>query len=160
MDFKEDPRLKIARKCLALGWIYFAVYLLFYMGSSYILGIKPYIFGLPRWVAIGIAMFQPRLIQWIIFFSIGGLVSATFGPILLGMHWKRGNKWGTMASITWGMIIYGLAYTVVPQLKVWGTHPSFISVITSIIVYVVVSLATSKPSAKVALTFWGQPNKI
>jgi len=50
-----------------------------------------------------------------------------------------------------------LAYTVVPQLKVWGTHPSFISVFTSIIVYVTVSLATAKPSEKVAWTFWGQP---
>ena len=108
-------------------------------------------------IAIAVAMFQPRLIQWIILFSIGGLVSATFGPILLGMHWKRGNKWGTVASVVWGMIIYGLAYTVVPHLKVWGTHPSFISVFTSIIVYVVVSLATAKPSEKVAWTFWGQP---
>lgn len=108
-------------------------------------------------IAIAVAMFQPRLIQWIILFSIGGLVSATFGPILLGMHWKRGNKWGTIASVVWGMIIYGLAYTVVPQLKVWGTHPSFISVFTSIIVYVAVSLATAKPSEKIAWTFWGQP---
>jgi sodium/pantothenate symporter len=106
-------------------------------------------------IAIALALFQPQLIQWIIFFSIGGLVSATFGPILLGMHWKRGNKWGTIASILWGTVIYGLAYTVVPQLKVWGTHPSFISVLTSIIVYVVVSLATAKPSERVVWTFWG-----
>lgn len=108
-------------------------------------------------IAISLALFQPRLIQWIIFFSIGGLVSATFGPILLGMHWKRGNKWGTIASVVWGTIIYGLAYTVVPQLKVWDTHPSFISVFTSIIVYVIVSLATEKPSEKVVWTFWGRP---
>lgn len=107
-------------------------------------------------IAVGLAMFQPQLIQWIIFFSIGGLVSATFGPILIGMHWKRGNKWGTIASILWGTTIYGLAYTVVPQLKVWGTHPSFISVVTSVIVYVVVSLATEKPPEKVVRVFWGR----
>jgi len=111
-------------------------------------------------IAIGLAIFQPQLIQWIILFSIGGLVTATFGPILLGMHWKRGNKWGTMASITWGMIVYALANTVVPQIRLWGTHASFVSVITSIIVYIVVSLATSRPSDKVTLTFWGQPKKI
>ena len=111
-------------------------------------------------VAMGLALFQPRLIQWIILFSIGGLVTATFGPILLGMHWKRGNKWGTIASITWGMIIYGLANTVLPQLKVWGTHPSFLAVITSVIVYVIVSLATKGPSEKVLWTFWGQPRKV
>jgi len=41
---------------------------------------------------------------------------------------KRGNKWGTMASITWGMIVYALANTVVPQIRLWGTHASFVSV--------------------------------
>ncbi len=107
-------------------------------------------------IAMAIALFQPRLIQWIIFFSIGGLVSATFGPILLGMHWKKGNKWGTIASILWGTIIYGLAYTVVPQLKIWGTHPSFISVLSSIIIYVIVSLITARPSERIVWTFWGK----
>ena len=111
-------------------------------------------------IAIGLAMFQPRLIQWIILFSIGGLVTATFGPILLGMHWKRGNKWGAIASISWGMIIYGLSNTVLPQLQVWGTHPSFLAVITSIFVYVIVSLATNRPSDKTLWTFWGSSRKI
>jgi len=111
-------------------------------------------------IAIGLAMTQPRLIQWIILFSIGGLVTATFGPILLGMHWKRGNKWGTIVSIIWGMLIYGLSNTVLPQLQVWGTHPSFLAVISSIIVYVVVSLATSRPSDEVVWIFWGKSRKV
>lgn len=111
-------------------------------------------------IAIGIAMFQPPLIQWVILFSIGGLVTATFGPILIGMHWKRGNKWGTIASILWGMVIYGLSNSVLPQLQVWGTHPSFLAVITSVIVYVIVSLVTTRPSDKVLWTFWGRSKKI
>lgn len=53
MGFKEDPRIKVARRILVISWVYFALYLLLYMGSSYILGIKPYVLGLPRWVAIG-----------------------------------------------------------------------------------------------------------
>ncbi len=110
-------------------------------------------------VAIGIAIFRPPLIQWIIFFSIGGLVSATFGPILLGMHWKRGNKWGAIVSIVWGMIVYGLAYTLLPQLKVWGTHPSFIAVTTSAVVYFVISLVSAPPSERVLWTFWGEKMK-
>jgi hypothetical protein len=57
------------------------------------------------------------------------------------------------------MIIYGLSNTVLPQLQVWGTHPSFLAVITSIIVYVVVSLATSKPSDEAVWTFLGKPRK-
>jgi sodium/pantothenate symporter len=106
-------------------------------------------------IAMGLALLQPPLIQWIIFFSIGGLEAATFGPILLGMFWKKGNKWGALASISWGMIIYGLANTVFPQIGVWGTHPSLISVLSSIVVYVIVSSATPPPPDRIVQTFWG-----
>ena len=108
-------------------------------------------------IAIGLALLQPTLIQWIIYFSIGGLQTATFGPILLGMFWKRGNKWGAIASISWGMITYALAYTTMgSQTALWGTHPSLISIVTAIIVYVVVSLATPQPSDRIVQTFWGK----
>lgn len=109
--------------------------------------------------AIALALLQPPLIQWIIFFSIGGLEAATFGPILLGIIWKRGNHWGAIASITWGMIIYGLANTIVPQVGLWGSHPSLISVLSAVLVYIVVSLVTTPPSDKIVWTFWGPPKK-
>jgi sodium/pantothenate symporter len=110
-------------------------------------------------IAICLALRQPRLIQWIIFFSIGGLEAATFGPILLGVFFRRGNKWGALASITWGMVIYALANTTAPEIAIWGTHPSFISVVTSAVVYILVSLATSNPPEKVVRTFWGTAEK-
>lgn len=53
MKFLEDPRVKIARRGLLVAWLYYAVYLLFYMGLSYTLSIKPYLLGLPRWVTVG-----------------------------------------------------------------------------------------------------------
>jgi len=53
MKFIEDPRMKVGRKSLVLAWLYFFIYLIVIMGSSYLLGIKPYLWGLPRWVAIG-----------------------------------------------------------------------------------------------------------
>jgi sodium/pantothenate symporter len=107
-------------------------------------------------VAIGLALLQPPLIQWIIFFSIGGLEAATFGPILLGMYWKRGNRWGALASICWGMVIYALTNTVVPETWLWGTHPSLVSVLTAMIVYVLVSLSTQPPPDSIRQTFWGK----
>lgn len=107
-------------------------------------------------IAIGLALFQPKLIQWIIFFSIGGLEAATFGPILLGMFWKRGNQWGAISSIVWGMIVYALANTAIPQLRLWGSHPSFVSVCSAAVVYVVVSSFTARPSDETVRTFWGQ----
>lgn len=53
MKFIEDPRIKVGRKSLVLAWLYFFIYLIVIMCSSYLLGIKPYLWGLPRWVAIG-----------------------------------------------------------------------------------------------------------
>lgn len=53
MKFIEDPRIKEGRRSLALAWVYFFIYLAAIMALSYTLGIKPYVWGLPRWVAIG-----------------------------------------------------------------------------------------------------------
>ena len=108
-------------------------------------------------VPIILALQEPKLIQWIIMFSIGGLEAATFGPILFGLLWKRGNQWGAIASIFWGMIIYGLGSTVLPQLQLWGMHQSFIAVVSSVFVYVIVSMVTAKPSDEIVQTFWGTP---
>lgn len=53
MDFKEDSRIKTAKKIFAIAWLFFSVYLTTILLCSYLLGIEPYLFGLPRWVAIG-----------------------------------------------------------------------------------------------------------
>jgi sodium/pantothenate symporter len=107
-------------------------------------------------IAISFALFNPPLIQWIIFFSIGGLEAATFGPIFLGLYWRRGTKWGAIASICWGMVIYTLANTVIPKSVLLGTHPFFFSVLSSMLVYVVVSLFTTGPSLDIVQSFWGK----
>ena len=53
MKFIEDPRIKVAKRGLVVAWIFFALYLIAILVLSYALGIKPYVLGLPRWVAIG-----------------------------------------------------------------------------------------------------------
>ncbi len=53
MKFIEDPRIKIAKRTLSLAWLYFTIFLIFIMGCSFLLKIKPYLWGLPNWVAIG-----------------------------------------------------------------------------------------------------------
>jgi len=128
---------------------------------------KPHISGeavkkISRWtmgicliISIALALFQPKLIQWIILFSVGGMEAITFGPILLGLFWRRGNKWGTLAAIIWGMVTYALGNTILPQLNIEGMHPSFTPVITSVLIYIIVSLATAPPSDEVVRVFWG-----
>jgi len=74
MKFIEDPRIKVARKTLTMAWLFFAIYLLVIMVISYILGIKPYIWGLPRWVTIG------NIIVPIVFLAILVFVVEKFIP--------------------------------------------------------------------------------
>jgi len=56
MKFIEDRRVKYAKRLWGLSWIFYSVFLVFLMGLSYTLGVKPYIFGLPRWVVLGNAV--------------------------------------------------------------------------------------------------------
>lgn len=53
MDFKEDPRVKIARKILLIASSFFAFYIIALLLCSYLLGREPLLFGLPLWVAVG-----------------------------------------------------------------------------------------------------------
>jgi uncharacterized membrane protein YhdT len=48
----KDKRIKKARKIFILAWAYFALYLAVMMSLTYALGIKPYLLGLPAWVAV------------------------------------------------------------------------------------------------------------
>jgi uncharacterized membrane protein YhdT len=73
MKFVEDPRIKVARRGLAIAWIYFAIYLLIYLGLSYSLGIVPYVLGLPRWVTFG-NLFTPFLFVVMLIFVVEKLI--------------------------------------------------------------------------------------
>ncbi len=53
MRFDEDTRIRVSRKILALAWLFFSLYLAAIMGVSFTVGTEPYLWGLPRWVAIG-----------------------------------------------------------------------------------------------------------
>ncbi len=49
----EDPRIKVSRRAFFLAWVFFSAYVIAVMGASYFLGIKPRLWGLPLWVAVG-----------------------------------------------------------------------------------------------------------
>jgi uncharacterized membrane protein YhdT len=52
MPFDEDPRIKVARRSLALSWAYFTVFVVATMAVAASFGNDPLLFGLPRWVAL------------------------------------------------------------------------------------------------------------
>ena len=107
--------------------------------------------------AILIALNPPELIQWVILFSIGGLQSATFGPLMLGLFWRRTNKYGAIAGAIIGTITYGLFSEVWPATEIFGFHQVMIGVPVSVAVTIIISLATEKPSRSVIEQFFGKP---
>jgi uncharacterized membrane protein YhdT len=50
--FEEDPRIRVARRGLALSWTFFTVYMAAIIAVAAAFGNEPLLFGLPRWAAL------------------------------------------------------------------------------------------------------------
>jgi len=63
----KDPRLKIAMKSLIYSWIFYSLFsaAVIFFGAS--LRIKPYILGLPAWVAVSIIFVPLGFVALLIF---------------------------------------------------------------------------------------------
>jgi sodium/pantothenate symporter len=61
-------------------------------------------------VAVFVAAIQPpQALQLLIIFSVGGLASTFFWPLLLGVYWMQANEWGALAGMLGGLVTYILA---------------------------------------------------
>jgi len=69
MKFTQDPRVKVARKAFAISWIFFGAFVLLGLSLSYSLGLKPLIFGLPRWLVIGAVLVPTVFVILVIFIA-------------------------------------------------------------------------------------------
>lgn len=93
------------------------------------------------------ALNPPELIIWLNLFAFGGLEAAFIWPIVMGLYWKKGNKYGALASMIVGVGLYIILDMFFPDLL--GLHPVVLPVVTSFMAYVFVSLGTQR---KVLLT--------
>ena len=80
---------------------------------------------------------------------------ATFGPVmLLGLFWKRANRWGAMAGMIGGAVsIFVWKYLIAPLggvFKIYELLPAFV---ISGVVIVIVSLCTAKPDEEICAEF-------
>ena len=73
--------------------------------------------------------------------SFGGLEAAFIWPIVLGLYWKKGNKYGAIASMLVGVVSFILLSIYIP--RPLGMHPVVPAILFSLIAYVSVSLLTS-----------------
>ncbi|MEH7332889.1 sodium/pantothenate symporter [Neobacillus drentensis] len=90
------------------------------------------------------ALTPPDLIVWLNLFSFGGLESVFIWPVILGLYWRKGNKYGAITSMVLGMGSYILLDRLYPN--AYGLHTVVVPVVLSLISFVVVSFATQQGS--------------
>ncbi|ERK58933.1 sodium/pantothenate symporter [Gemella bergeri ATCC 700627] len=88
-----------------------------------------------------ISMQPPSLIVNVNLFAFGGLEATFLWPILLGLYWKYAEKYGAIMSIVFGLTSY-IIFKKVYIVK--SIEPVVISLIISLVVFVLISLINSK----------------
>ncbi|WHY76846.1 sodium/pantothenate symporter [Neobacillus sp. WH10] len=89
-------------------------------------------------LVILLALSPPDLIVWLNLFSFGGLESVFIWPVILGLYWSKGNKYGAITSMILGMGSYILLDRFYPN--AFGLHTVVLPIVLSFIGFVVVSL--------------------
>lgn len=88
------------------------------------------------------ALSPPDLLIWLNLFSFGGLESVFIWPIVFGLYWSKGNKYGAISSMVVGMGAYILFDRLRPNAL--GMHTVVLPVLFSLIAYVIISKLTDK----------------
>ena len=92
-----------------------------------------------------LSMRPPSLIVNVNLFAFGGLEVTFLWPILLGLYWKKAEKYGALSSIVVGLISYILVKTVY---VIKFIEPVVISLLISFVVFVIVSIVVNKNQLK------------
>ncbi|MEH7352791.1 sodium/pantothenate symporter [Neobacillus drentensis] len=96
-------------------------------------------------LVIILALSPPDLIVWLNLFSFGGLESVFIWPVILGLYWSKGNKYGAITSMILGMGSYILLDRFYPN--AFGLHTVVMPIVLSFIGFVMVSLFSHKKEA-------------
>ncbi|MDS9472243.1 sodium/pantothenate symporter [Sporosarcina pasteurii] len=92
-----------------------------------------------------LALKPPELLIFLNLFSFGGLEAAFIWPVVLGLYWKYGNKYGAIASMITGMLSYiGLHFYNQAFGNLFGVHTVTFPILLSFIAYVVFSLTVKR----------------
>ncbi|MBK3493650.1 sodium/panthothenate symporter [Viridibacillus sp. YIM B01967] len=87
-----------------------------------------------------VALRPPDLLVWLNLFAFGGLESVFLWPVVFGLYWKTGNKYGAISSMIIGISSYIIIDQKMPN--VFGMHTVTLPITLSLITFIVVSLAT------------------
>lgn len=97
-------------------------------------------------IVILFSLSPPDLIVWLNLFSFGGLESVFIWPVVLGLYWSRGNKYGAITSMILGMGSYILLDQLYPN--PFGFHTVVFPILLSLVGFVVTSLFTQPKEGK------------
>ena len=99
-----------------------------------------------------IALTPPSLIWIINMFAFGGLETAFFWTLLLGLFWKKANKLGALLSMGGGTIAYCL--TMALGFKVMGLHQIVIGITVSLLLFLLGSYYGKRTDKAVLAKFF------
>ncbi|MGE8206400.1 sodium/pantothenate symporter [Heyndrickxia sp. NPDC080065] len=88
------------------------------------------------------AIHPPDLLIWLNLFSFGGLEAVFIWPIVMGLYWKNGNKYGAFSSMIIGMGSYIFLDRFHPN--AFGMHTVVLPILLSFFVFIFVSLLTKR----------------
>jgi len=105
-------------------------------------------------LSMGIAFWYPvELAQYLVGIAIPGF--AQWGPPLVGaILWKRATKKGAVTGIVAGSLYLLVGFVYQPAL--FGLHPAIPTLLVNVVLFLVVSLCTSRPSPTVIRVFFDE----
>ena len=87
------------------------------------------------------ALDPPDLLIFLNLFAFGGLEAAFIWPVVLGLYWKWGNKYGAIASMITGIGTYiALHFYNQAYGNLYGVHTVTFPVLLSFVAFIVFSL--------------------
>jgi sodium/pantothenate symporter len=106
--------------------------------------IKRISFWVTATIGIAVVLFAlspPDLIIWLNLFAFGGLESVFIWPVIMGLYWPGGNKYGAVLSMIVGMGSFMIIDRFYPN--PFGMHTVVMPIVLSLIAYVLMSKVTN-----------------
>lgn len=100
-----------------------------------------------------IAMNPPNLMVWLNLFATAGQLSTFLWPVILGLYWKKANKEGALSSMITGIGSY-IGFNYLWE-RPFGMHPIVLSLVISLLAFVIVANFTKRPTDETIELFWG-----
>ena len=102
-------------------------------------------------ISFVVAMNPPALVFTIVIFVFGGMALAFGVPNIFSVYWKGTTAAGVLASMACSLIVY--VGSTLTEVQVLGLHPFISGLIVAVVVLVLVSLITKKPTNEVLQLF-------